>query len=169
MILGVMSDTHGNGNLMHQVAAFMTNHFKADVIYHLGDDYCDALELLVAGYNVRRVPGLWCAEYHDAQIPKRLIDECDGITVACAHADKDLRHTERAAAVILTGHTHSAQIAILGRSLYVNPGHLKNRTSRGRPASYAIVEITPATVNALIVELNGTVRFKDVVERSRLA
>jgi len=168
MILGVMSDTHGNTKLMHKVARSMTDHFKADLIYHLGDNYCDALELVMAGYNLQRVPGLWCPEYNDTQIPKRLRKEYDGLTVACAHADKDLRHTERAAAIILTGHTHSAQIVLLGRALYINPGHLKSRTSRGEPASYAIVEITPETVCASIVDLDETVRLKEGVERSRL-
>ena len=170
MVLGVLSDTHGNSRLMHEAADAMTNRFHAETLFHLGDDYRDAQELLMAGYNVRCTPGLWCPEYQDSRIPKRLIEVFNGVSVACAHADKDLRHTERAAAIILTGHTHVARIELLGRSLYVNPGHLKSLMSRNEPASYAIVEIGPEGVRATIREVaSHSVRFETRIPRTQLA
>ena len=177
MVLGVMSDTHGNSRLMHEAADAMVSRFHAETLFHLGDDYRDAEELLsaggidrdTAGYAVRRVPGLWCPEYQDSRIPKRLIEAFDGVVVACAHGDKDLRHTERAAAVILTGHTHAAQIVLLGRSLYVNPGHLKSLVWRNQRASYAIIEITAQYVRAAIHEMaSHEVRSETSVPRDRL-
>jgi len=170
MILGVMSDTHGNRRLMHRVATDLTARFGAEILYHLGDDYEDALALEELGYAVRMVPGLWCPEYHDARVPNRRMDDVGGLTVACAHADKDLRHPERAAAVILTGHTHEAGLALLGRSLYVNPGHLKARVSRGEPASFAVVEIDASEIHAAIYQaVRGVVRDEITVDRARLA
>ena len=169
MVIGVMSDTHGNRRLMHKVAADMTGRFAAEMVFHLGDYYEDALELEALGYRVRMVPGLWCPEYRDARTPKRMIEEVAGLTVACAHADKDLRHRERAAAIVLTGHTHEAKLALLGRSLYVNPGHLKTRGSRGEPASFAVLDIGPAEVRATIIEAaSGVVRDEIAVDRARL-
>ena len=94
-----MGDTHGNRRLMFRVAKLMAGRLGAEVIYHLGDDYEDAEALASAGHMVRMVPGLWCAAYGDGRVPKRLVDEADGVTVACAHAEKDLRHTERAASI----------------------------------------------------------------------
>jgi putative phosphoesterase len=169
MILGVMSDTHGNRRLMCEVAATMEAAHGATVIFHLGDDYDDGEALARAGHTVRRVPGLWCAAYRDGRIPRRLLETLDGVTVACAHAEKDLRHTERAAAVILTGHTHRAAVCLLGRSLYVNPGHLAATRNRGQRASYAVVDIGPETVRAAIHEATGRVRTEIIVERARLA
>ena len=169
MVIGVMSDSHGNRRLMHKVAAHMTGRFGAEMVFHLGDDYEDALELEAFGYAVRMVPGLWCPEYHDARVPTRMLEEVAGLTVACAHADKDLGHRERAAAIVLTGHTHEARLALLGRSLYVNPGHLKSGASRGEPASFALVEIAPAQVRARIFgAARGVVRDEIVVDRARL-
>ncbi len=168
MILGVMSDTHGNRRLMFQVAELMQKDLEVDLIYHLGDDYEDAEELAFAGYPVRMVPGLWCSAYQMASIPKRLRDEIGGLTVACAHAAKDLRHVERAASLILTGHTHEARIEPLGASLYVNPGHL-NRSQRGGAPSFAVVSIEPDDVRAAIHETSGVIRTEQTVSRSRLA
>ncbi|HNR35423.1 MAG TPA: metallophosphoesterase family protein [Candidatus Hydrogenedentes bacterium] len=152
MILGVMSDTHGNTDLMRSVAASMARLFSAEIIFHLGDDYRDAVELSQAGYDVRMVPGLWCPEYHDARIPRRIHETFDGVTVAGVHAEKDLRHIERAADIVLTGHTHKPNLAILGRTFYINPGHLTARIHRGQPASYAVIKIVPGEITAVIRE-----------------
>lgn len=169
MILGVMSDTHGNLELMRAVVRTMVGPLRADVLFHLGDDYTDPEEFEYSGHDLRRVPGLWCSAYQDGYTPKRLVEEFDGVRVACAHADKDLRHVERAAAVILVGHTHVANVAHLGRSLYVNPGHLKAPVSRGERASFAMVQIASDEVHVRIHEaLDGTLRYQVSVDRDRL-
>jgi putative phosphoesterase len=168
MILGVLSDTHGNWPLMHRVAEAMTEQFGVETILHLGDDYADAEQLRAAGYSVRAVPGLWCREYHDSRIPKRLVEEFAGLTVGYAHAEKDLRYIERAAALVLTGHTHEAAIALLGRSLYVNPGHLKAPKNRGARASFATIEIGEETVRVRIHEANGVLREEVAIDRAQL-
>jgi uncharacterized protein len=170
MILGVMSDTHGNLRLMQEVAEAMRDRFQVEVIFHLGDDYRDSESLISAGFTVHRVPGLWCPEYQDSRVSKRFIDTFDGISVACAHADKDLRYIERAAAIILTGHTHAARVELIGQSLYINPGHLKEPVCRNERASYAILAIDGDSVSATIREI-GTHRVRSElrVSRSQLA
>jgi len=170
MILGVMSDTHGNLRLMQETAQAMRDRFKVETVFHLGDDYRDAEGLITAGFTVHRVPGLWCPEYQDSSVSKRFMDKFDGLSVACAHADKDLRYIERAAAIILTGHTHTARIELLGPSLYVNPGHLKEPVCHNERASYALLEITEDSVRVTIREI-GThkIRTEKRVSRSQLA
>ena len=168
MIIGVISDTHGNLNLMRQVVRTIQNDYRAEVLFHLGDDYADADELVYSGNDVRRIPGLWCPAYQDGA-PRQLTDTFDGLRIACAHADRDLRHTERSAAVVLLGHTHTASVELLGRSLYVNPGHLKSPISRGERASFALINIRPDDVCVQIYEaLDNLLRFQVVVERARL-
>lgn len=168
MVIGVISDTHGHRQLMHNVAGVLEQELGASVIYHLGDDYDDARELIDFAHEVRAVPGLWCPQYHDGRIPKRLLDTYDGVTVAACHADQDLTAKERAAAVILNGHTHQPKLDKLGRSLYVNPGHLRKGTSRGSPASFATLDIREDTVRAAIHALDGTVRTEMTVPISEL-
>lgn len=169
MVLGVMSDTHGNRKLMHQVADLMQGQLDVNVILHLGDDFPDAQELAMAGHPVRMVPGLWCDAYHNARIPKRLVEDFDGIKVAMAHADKDLRYTERAAAIILTGHTHTPVIHRIGPCIYMNPGHLKALHDRNEDASFGTITINEDTVRCAIHDVPGSVRNEVTASRAQLA
>ena len=168
MVIGVISDTHGNRGLMHRIADDLVRNAGAEIIVHLGDGYDDGEELIAAGHTARIIPGLYCREYRDKNIPNTLVETFDGVKVACAHAEQDLRGKERGAAVILTGHTHEAAIEKIGRSLYVNPGHLKATPSRGERPSYALIDIADGTVGAAILETNGRVRVEQSIPKSEL-
>ncbi|MCC6696409.1 MAG: YfcE family phosphodiesterase [Candidatus Hydrogenedentes bacterium] len=169
MIIGVMSDTHGNRRMMHEVADYLKTRHRAELIIHVGDDYADAAELAMAGHAVRMVPGLWCPEYGSGRVPKRIVETLGGITIAAAHAAKDLRAAELAASIVLTGHTHVATIERIGPSLHVNPGHLKSKFDRGQRPSYAIIEASDAAVTVSVHELSGDVRHRVTVNRAELA
>jgi len=160
MILGVMSDTHGNRSLAQSVAEQMTGDRGARVIFHLGDYYEDGEALRQLGYEVRLVPGLWCAAYREGRVRKTVMETFDGVVVAAAHAEKDLRGVERTAGVILVGHTHEARIERRGQSIYFNPGHLKSEASRGERASYGIVAIEETRICVAIHEITGLVRLE---------
>lgn len=164
MILGVIGDTHGNLALMFQAADVLAE-LGAEWIYHTGDDYDDARQLDHAGYKVRAVPGLWCPEYTSNRSPRCIVDRIDGVSIAMAHAQKDLHAAELSADVIITGHTHRGAIERLGASLYVNPGHLKAPVDRGERPSFATLRIEPRSVRALLCELDGTVRQEVAMER----
>lgn len=164
-----MSDTHGNRRMMHAVADRLTSHHKADLLIHVGDDYADAEELAMAGHPIKMVPGLWCPEYQDRRIAKTLVEPIDGITISAAHADKDLSARELAATIVLTGHTHQARVDKLGRSIHVNPGHLKRRIDRGQLASYAVITTGEHEIAIDIHELTGGIRESHVFQRADLA
>ncbi|HPO15184.1 MAG TPA: metallophosphoesterase family protein [Candidatus Hydrogenedentes bacterium] len=166
MIFGVMSDTHGNRALMHRVAEWLVQEAGADLIYHLGDDYSDFLELRDSGYPIRGVPGLWCKEYHQPNVPKVLVEDIEGVTVACAHADQDLRGAAAQARLILSGHTHQAAIRRRNKTIRLNPGHLKAELSRGERASFAVVHIDRDKIRLSIHELDGSVRMEKEVKEA---
>lgn len=170
MILGVMSDSHGNRGLLHRAAREMRETYQVDLFIHLGDDYSDAAELEMSGYPVRAVPGLWCPEYGNGRTPKRLSFEVLGLQIAGAHAEKDLRPMDRSAAIVLLGHTHKASVDRLGKSVYINPGHLKGATSRGEPPSFAIIRLNEATVEVTLVHVQTLTAFQQmIVGRDELA
>lgn len=169
MIIGVMSDTHGNRAMMHHAANVMEQELGVELIFHLGDDYADAKELRLFGHAVYMVPGLQCPEYRARNVEKRLVKTFEGVSIACAHAEEDLRHTERAAAIILTGHTHVAVIEHIGFSLYMNPGHLKSPRDRGQHPSFGTITLEEGQVTARIHELDGGVRHSCALEREALA
>jgi predicted phosphodiesterase len=89
----------------------------------------------------------------------------DGVSIAAVHAEKDLRAVERAADVVLAGHTHKAEVVRLGKALHLNPGHLSKNTRRGGKASFATLAIEPDELCATIHEVDGSVRAAVNVER----
>lgn len=160
MILGVVSDTHGNLPMMQDVAKALTQEHGAELILHLGDDYADAVALRDAGFPVRMVPGLWCPEYRNPRIPKLILETFEGVTIACCHAVQDLRESARTAAIIVMGHTHTAEIRRVGRTVFFNPGHLKAAAHRGHPASYGLIQIDADHLILTIYGLDGRVLLK---------
>ncbi|HEX72046.1 MAG TPA: hypothetical protein ENN65_01885 [Candidatus Hydrogenedentes bacterium] len=168
MILGVISDTHGNLAMMQDVATALTQEHGAELILHLGDDYADALALRDAGFPVRMAPGLWCPEYRNPRVPKLIMETFEGVTIACCHADQDLRGPARQAAIIAMGHTHTAEIRRVGRTVFFNPGHLKAAAHRGRPASYGLIQIDADQIILAIFGLDGRVRLEENYLKSDL-
>lgn len=164
MLLGVLSDTHGNRELLFMAADRLVA-LGASLLIHLGDNYADGELLALGGYPVRMVPGLWCKEYHDARVPNRIDEEIGGVWVVAAHAETDLRDSDAEAGLVLHGHTHRARADLTPGGLVVNPGHLKAPRDRGERASYAAVRLDEATITATIHELDGAVRLTRSVSR----
>ena len=156
MTFGAMSDTHGNHAGMFQAAENMRAGHGVECIFHLGDDYQDAELLAQGGFNMRMVPGLWCPEYQNARIPNVLVEDIGGVSVAAAHAEKDLRGRERGCTVILIGHTHVPCVRVAARSLHINPGHLRPRTDRGAAPSFAVISLEPDRILARVFGLDGS-------------
>jgi putative phosphoesterase len=165
MILGVISDTHGNVRLMHRVADLLFGKLAAEVVIHLGDDYADAGQLEMAGHTVWAVPGLWCPEYHSYRVPKARVETVDGGRIAFAHADRDIALVRAGADLLLTGHTHSARIALEGGAVCMNPGHLRRSTDRGEHASFGLVTVSQQGFVCAIHEADGRVRLVRRYER----
>lgn len=164
-----MSDTHGNRTLMMRVAKIMQSQFETGKILHIGDDFSDAQELILHGFDVSMVPGLWCEEYQNPKVQKRVIEKVRGVSIAFAHTDKDLRHQEYAAAVVITGHTHVAKLERVGSSIFMNPGHLKSLYDRGQNPSFGLLYISESEVKAEIHEVTGGLRMHLRAPRAELA
>jgi putative phosphoesterase len=159
MVIGVMSDTHGNLRRMHRAANLLSQEFAAEVIIHLGDDYADASELETAGHTVWAVPGLWCPEYHSYRVPRARVEEVQGNSIAFAHAGRDIALVQSGADLLLTGHTHSARIALEDGAVCMNPGHLRRSRDRGEHASFGLVILSNGELTCSIHEADGRLRL----------
>lgn len=168
MVVGLMSDTHGNRTLMGEIADLIRERFSADLIIHAGDTYADGQQLALSGHNVRSVPGPGCPQYDERDGTRTFVESYGGLRFACAHVESDLHWKELSAAVIITGHTHIARVERIGRSLYVNPGHLKSDSDNGELASFGIIHIGDQQVDATILEINGEVRTTLAVPRTSI-
>ena len=170
MIIGVMSDSHGNVAMMQRAADLMLSKFAVDAIVHLGDDYADAKRLDSDGKPVYAVPGIYEAAWNDLRISHRLIKEFGGITFLISHTpvrDKHDRHgdinpgralSRYGAQVLLHGHTHrfGAMSAVDGL-VVINPGHLKSDKDRGAVPTFAVIEANNPEVSVSFVDLEGEV------------
>ena len=77
MLVGVVSDTHGNREGMFRVAAWLKS-LGVRMLLHLGDDYQDMATLSQAGLEVSGVPGLYCPEYRLPEVPNRRVVDLGG-------------------------------------------------------------------------------------------
>lgn len=155
MILGVLSDTHGNRLLMYRAVDMLMERLGAVHLIHLGDDWEDHEELDRLGYPVSGVPGLWCRAFHDWRIPRLRTDIFDGVRVAYAHDIASLAAAGVHADLLLSGHTHRANIECRHGVPHLNPGHLKNDKDRGREATCGLVQINKEDLSLFIYGLGG--------------
>lgn len=160
MILGVLSDTHGNRAMMDRAARHLLDAHRADVIIHLGDNFDDARALAAWVPEVRAVPGLWCREYRDRSVPVVWTETFAGVPVACAHADHDLAPHASAARIAMHGHTHVAGVVERAGTIWLNPGHLKSDMDRGQRPSYAVVAIAGNALEISVCGLDGATRLR---------
>lgn len=150
MIIGVLSDTHG----VLSDAAKQALH-GVDQIIHAGDiDGPEVLKTLQAMAPVSAVRGNmdhggWADQLHPADMLS-----LNGTMIYVLH-NLDILDLDPVAAgvnVVISGHTHRADIRFIRNVLYLNPGSASHGR-RGNPPSIAILELDPDRVFPRIVPL----------------
>lgn len=162
MLLGLMSDSHGDGAAIQAVAAIFRKE-QVDKILHLGDDYEDLIFFQDEPLEVVAVPGLYCPAYRDPTIPNRRLEEIAGLRLLLTHSprrspydqpgDGDPEELARQVDLVLYGHTHIPKIHRHHGAWWINPGHLKAVDNRGWPQSFGLLRLTPPRVEVSIVAL----------------
>ncbi|MFH1830901.1 MAG: YfcE family phosphodiesterase [Pseudomonadota bacterium] len=170
MLIGVMSDTHGNLNYMQRAAYLMVYEFGVEAIIHLGDDYADAIKMDTHGRVLFAVPGMFEKAWNDKNIPHRLIKEFGGIVFMLSHTPARDKHdkggdinparalSDYGADVLLHGHTHIHRL--IGSEdglILICPGQLKAEKDRGFPAGFAIIDAKRPNLYVRFVDLYGKV------------
>jgi len=157
MVIGVLSDSHGNLELMHN-ALVLLDGCGITRVYHLGDDYSDAEGLVAEGRTVGQVPGIYGPEYTDPAVPNKLVETVDGIRIMFVHAEQDVTGADLAVSdIVCAGHTHIAELRDDVHHLVVNPGHLKGSTSKSQAPSCAVIETGAGRATVRIMGLDGRV------------
>lgn len=170
MIIGVMSDSHGNLHNMQRAANFMVRSFGAEAIVHLGDDYADAMQMDSLDRPLFAVPGMFEKAWRDDRIPHRLIKEFGGLVFLLSHTPTRDRHdktgdlnpakalTKYGAEVLLHGHTHKRMLGVTDDGLVVIcPGHIKCEFDRDAPPTFAIIDAVRPIVSVKFVGMDGVV------------
>ena len=159
MVVGVVSDSHGNLEGLRRLAKRLRG-LKVTTVLHLGDDYRDRTVLEGEGFQVLAVPGAFCPEYSRQEIPNRLVVELAGVKMLLTHTperhrldlagDPDPQAPEAGGHLVLFGHTHRPLMENRGGVLWLNPGHLRGGKDRGHPSTFALLRLSPSGVGVEI-------------------
>ncbi len=160
MKIGLVSDTHRNKEYLETVTDWLVRKQHITALYHLGDDYEDVNALQDRHLEVVQVPGLYDPEYRNPAIQPVALESILGLTLVLVHsAEKDLSSADKSRAdIILSGHTHKAEIRVADMVLYMNPGHLKGPMDKNMEPSFGTLDIGDRQVVATIYGID----FKEV-------
>jgi hypothetical protein len=174
LLLGVVSDTHGNIEGMRRLTE-MLRVKGASTLLHVGDDYRDVATLEQLGLEVLGVPGLWCREYGDPRVPNRLVVELNGVKILLTHTesrhkndapgDPDPQALAQEVQIVLFGHTHRPALQERQGVLWLNPGHLKQWQDRGHPPTFALLTLSPEMVAIEIRRLEDDALVLQTIHR----
>lgn len=154
----VFSDSHRNFSVLNQI---VTAHPEADLFLHLGDGKRE-FEDLAALYPDKQMVGV--DGNCDMGLPGKAVDVivCRGKKIFFAHGHTFLvKHSTATflaaaraagAAIALHGHTHIAYSTYEDGLYIMNPGSVTS-PSHG-PASYGMIDITPAGIVLNIVPVD---------------
>lgn len=171
MKLFVMSDSHGNVDFVRAVLQ-VAKESRADWIIHLGDDSTDMIGF--SSQNTISIPGIYETSYSDEKVKNRILKELGGLRILATHTrtsnvndlPDDMKPEElvanREVDIVLFGHTHVYSVEMENGVLFINPGHLKTEDKKGRPATYAVLDIEGRNVGVRIVGVDG----KQHIEKS---
>lgn len=159
MLVGVVSDSHGNQGGLRRLARRLKD-LEINTVLHLGDDYRDRTVLEKEGLQVLAVPGVYCPEYSRQEIPNRLVVELAGVKMLLTHTperhrldlaeDPDPQEPEPGVQLVLFGHTHQPLMENRGGVFWLNPGHLREGKDRGHPPTFALLRLSPLGVDVEI-------------------
>ncbi|NWG32563.1 MAG: metallophosphoesterase family protein [Rhodocyclaceae bacterium] len=159
MVIGVVSDTHGNGAGLRALATRLYEQ-GVRVLLHLGDDYRDQDAAAGTGLQVVGVPGVYCPEYRDPAIPNRRVLALGELKFLLTHTESRHKHdspgdldpelTSYEVHAVLFGHTHAPTLEDRQGTAWINPGHLRDRQDRGHPPTYALLHLRPRELRAEI-------------------
>ncbi|HEX9307466.1 MAG TPA: metallophosphoesterase family protein [Anaeromyxobacter sp.] len=94
--------------------------------------------------RIVRVASRACPEYESGKVPRKQVDLLEGWIGCLVHDRADLSRDDISnAALLFHGNAAAAGIVQIGPRCFVTPGHLRTATPEGRPATFAIAEVSP--------------------------
>jgi len=176
LYMGVVSDSHGNTELLRRVALHMVKEHAVTTIVHLGDEHSDAEVLADLDAEIISVPGVFHPDYRNPEIANRIIRPFCGWVFMLSHTDTphqndlmDDPDPEEAVNyhkvdVLLFGHTHVPVIEVRNGVLCVNPGNLKEDDKKHGP-TYAILRINEDEIEATIYDALSNAAVSSLTHR----
>lgn len=160
----IISDTHKNQILLRKA---FSREDEISHIFHLGD-YYDDLDTnfdLLENREFVKVPGLYHPGYQDGTIPATEEISLLNWNFRLVHNIYDIKTPSQKYNITFFGHTHHAVFKKKKEQFYLNPGHLKATTDRGRFASYLLLELDFDKLTFYFKYLDGRTYAKHIIKR----
>lgn len=159
----VLSDTHGNLDLLDMVLQRENN---CTAIIHLGDNYedlerCSNLPEIM----IYRVPGIFHKGYRDKSLPAIIKVKSNDWSILLVHDLNDASEKVHDVDIYLHGHTHKPGLINEYGKIFFNPGHLKQISDRGNPASYGIIKLDKKNANFSVKNLQQNVIYNKTFKK----
>lgn len=156
MKIGVVSDTHRNTENLRKVVDWMQKKHRIGMLFHLGDDYDDVMQLTDSYIEVVQVPGIYDPRYISGELPAKCTETVAGLCILLVHTlEKDITKDDRLRSnIILHGHTHKSELRLEDGLLYMNPGHLKGPLDKNFPPTFGLLDIQDGNVSAQVLTID---------------
>ena len=93
--------------------------------------------------RIVRVASRACPEYESGEVPRMQVDLLEGRIACLVHDRADLTRDDIAnSALLFHGNATEAALVRIGPRCFVTPGHLRASAPPGRPATFALAEVT---------------------------
>lgn len=114
--------------------------------------------------RIVRVASRACPEYESGKVPAKQVDLLEGKLGCLVHDKADLSRDDIAnATLIFHGNTAAPGIVQIGPRCFVTPGHLRAAPPPGRPATFALVEVTARELVLSVFGADGAEQRQDRV------
>jgi predicted phosphodiesterase len=110
--------------------------------------------------RIVRVASRACPEYETGKVPRKQVDLLEGHIACLVHDRAELTRDDIAnAALLFHGNAVAPALVQIGPRCFVTPGHLRTPAPEGRPATFALLEVTAREV-VLTVYGEGAVELR---------
>lgn len=156
MKIGIVSDTHGNYELLETAVDWLIRKHKISMLYHLGDDYDDVRYLGDRFLEIVQVPGIYDERYKNGSLPAKSFETVLGLSILLAHSyEKNVTKEDvQRSDIIIYGHTHREELKLADGKLFINPGHLKGPLDKNMPPTFALLTVQDRNASAAIYGMN---------------
>jgi predicted phosphodiesterase len=93
--------------------------------------------------RIVRVASRACPEYESGKVPRKQMDMVDGRICCLVHDKAELSREDISnASVLFHGNSAAAALVQIGPRCFITPGHLRAPAPAGRPATFAMVDVS---------------------------
>lgn len=146
---------YSDDNFLDDIKDFITDKIKAESDEVMLEDGSEEDKVAQIKKKLVRVASKECPQYNDVSIPKKAVEMLDGYIVLLVHNVKDLtREDITNANIVLYGNTLLHQFDNPSGKYFINPGHLKSASEKGRPPSFSLLTTAPDRISLKVYGLD---------------